>query len=74
MGKPSIFRPEARPGPRRAHPGAARQVGDRSAPEPTGQPDEAVINLRLLLPRPVLARVVGRSIQEGGELNALPEG
>ena len=42
-------------------------------PSPPGQPDKAVVNLRLLLTRPLLERLSARAIREGVQLAAVVE-
>jgi hypothetical protein len=42
-------------------------------PSPPGQPDKAVVNLRLLLSRPLVEQLSARAIREGVRLEAVVE-
>jgi hypothetical protein len=73
MGKPSLLPPEPRPGPRKRRATSAqiaKTVTDKR-PSPPGQPDQAEITLRLVLPRAVLERLSARTIREERKLEAL---
>lgn len=76
MPKPSPFPLEPRKGPQKVPPTPeqiAKQATNRRR-SPPGQPDKAVIHLRLLLTRPTVERLSARAIREGVQLEAVVEG
>jgi hypothetical protein len=75
MPKPSIFPPERRKGPQMVPP-TPEQMAKKATnrrPSPPGQPDKAVVNLRLRLSRPIVERLSARAIREGVQLEAVVE-
>jgi hypothetical protein len=75
MPEPRLVRPEPRLGPRRQSPTpeqSAKKATSRR-PSPPGQPEHAIVNLRLVLPRAMVERLVARAIRESVRLEAVVE-
>jgi hypothetical protein len=75
MPKPSPFPLEPRKGPRKIPPTPEQMAKTATSrrPSPPGQPDKAVVTLRLLLTRPIVERLSARAIREGVQLEAVVE-
>jgi hypothetical protein len=75
MPKPNIIPPEPRKGPRKIPPTPEQMAKTATSrrPSPPGQPDKAVVTLRLLLTRPIVERLSARAIREGVQLEAVVE-
>jgi hypothetical protein len=73
MPEPNFVRPEPRKDPQKV-PRTPEQIAKRATnqrPSPRGQPDKAIVNLRLLLPRLLVEQLSARAIREGVRLEAV---
>jgi hypothetical protein len=75
MPKPSPFPLEPRKGPRKIPPTPEQMAKAATSrrPSPPGQPDKAVVTLRLLLTRPIVERLSARAIREDVRLEVVVE-
>ena len=75
MPKPRPFPLEPRKGPRKIPPTPEQMAKGATSrrPSPPGQPDKAVVTLRLLLTRAIVERLSARAIREDVRLEVVVE-